>query len=159
VADNPNARSRAYVAAGALFFDDVARIMLVRPTYKDYWDIPGGYVDAGETPYEACTREVKEELGIHVQLGQLLVVDWAPHPDEGDRLLFIFDGGTLNKEQTDAIQLQHDELSEYAYYEPAEAASVLIPRLGRRVITGARAHTSGRTIYLEHGVPTTSDFD
>ena len=34
------------VAAGALFFDDRGRVLLVHPTYKDTWDIPGGYVEA-----------------------------------------------------------------------------------------------------------------
>jgi len=152
VADNPDDRSRPYVAAGALFFDDAGRVMLVRPIYKDYWDIPGGYVDTGETPYEACTREVKEELGIDVQLGRLLVVDWAPHPDEGDKLLFIFEGQTLNEEQRAGIRLQSDELAEYAFYEPAEIGSVLIRRLARRIIAAAEAYTSGRTAYLEHGL-------
>jgi 8-oxo-dGTP diphosphatase len=152
VADNPDDRSRPYVAAGALFFDDAGRVMLVRPIYKDFWDIPGGYVDTGETPYEACTREVKEELGLDVQLGPLLVIDWAPHPDEGDKLLFIFEGWVLNEEQSTSIQLQSEELGEYAFYHPAEVDSVLIPRLARRVIAAAQARSSGRTAYLEHGL-------
>jgi hypothetical protein len=50
VADDPRDRSRPYVAAGVLFFDAAGRILLVQPTYKDYWDIPGGYVETGETP-------------------------------------------------------------------------------------------------------------
>ena len=52
------------VAAGALFFDDQGRVLLVHPTYKDTWDIPGGYVERGESPAAACRRELKEELGI-----------------------------------------------------------------------------------------------
>lgn len=52
--------TRAAVAAGAMIFDDGDRIMMVRPTYKDYWDVPGGYVEEGESPapraYENYTR-------------------------------------------------------------------------------------------------------
>jgi 8-oxo-dGTP diphosphatase len=40
------------VASGALFFDTQGRILLVKPTYKDGWEIPGGYVEPGETPVE-----------------------------------------------------------------------------------------------------------
>jgi ADP-ribose pyrophosphatase YjhB (NUDIX family) len=48
------------VAAGALFVDEQDRVMLVRPTYKPYWDVPGGYVEKGESPLQACIREVAE---------------------------------------------------------------------------------------------------
>ena len=55
------------VAAGALFFDDAGRVLLVHPTYKDTWDIPGGYVERGESPAAACRRELQEELGLDRQ--------------------------------------------------------------------------------------------
>lgn len=153
MADDPRDRSRAYVAAGVSFFDDADRILLVQPTYKDYWDIPGGYVETGETPAQAAAREVREELGIARAVGPLLVADWAPHPEEGDKLLFVFDGGTLTAEQVGAIRLQADELTSYAFHDPAEAMTLLIPRLGRRVAATIEAHHTGRTTYLENGIP------
>ncbi len=153
MADDPFDRSRAYVAAGVLFFDDADRILIVDPTYKDGWDIPGGYVEAGETPAQAAAREVREELGIETAVGPLLVADWAPHPEEGDKLLFVFDGGTLTAEQLSAIQLQTNELASCAFRDPAEALTLLIPRLGRRVVAAIDAHHAGRPTYLEHGSP------
>jgi 8-oxo-dGTP diphosphatase len=153
VAYDPLDRSRAYVAAGVLFFDDADRILLVQPTYKDYWDVPGGYVETGETPAQAAAREIREELGIETTVGPLLVADWAPHPDEGDKLLFVFNGGTLTAEKLGAIRLQTDELASYALRDPAEAVTLLIPRLGRRMAAAIDAHHTGRTTYLEHGVP------
>jgi 8-oxo-dGTP diphosphatase len=48
------------MAAGIAIRDPGGRILLVRPTYKDGWDIPGGYVEPGESPAEACRRELKE---------------------------------------------------------------------------------------------------
>ena len=83
------------VAAGVLFRDGAGRVLLVKPTYKQGWDIPGGYVEPGESPKQAALRELREELGISPAIGRLLIVDWAPHPNEGDKLLFIFDGGHL----------------------------------------------------------------
>jgi 8-oxo-dGTP diphosphatase len=153
VADDPLDRSRAYVAAGVLFFDEAGRIMLVQPTYKDHWDIPGGYLETGETPAQAAAREVREELDVEAAVGPLLVADWAPHPNEGDKLLFVFDGGTLTPDQLDGIRLQADELASYAFRDPAEAATLLIPRLGRRITAAIDAHHAGRTTYLERGIP------
>jgi 8-oxo-dGTP pyrophosphatase MutT (NUDIX family) len=124
--------TRARVAAGALFFDDAGPVMLVRPTYKDHLDIPGGYVEVGETPRQACEREVHEELGLRVDVDPLLLVDWAPHPDEGDKLLFVFDGGRLTGSQLDRIHLQPDELVAYSFYALDAFTDVLIPRLERR---------------------------
>jgi 8-oxo-dGTP diphosphatase len=65
------------IAAGALFVDD-DRIMLVQKTYGNGWDIPGGYVETGESPARARQREVKEELGLQREAQRLLIVDWAP---------------------------------------------------------------------------------
>ena len=152
MADDPLDRSRPYVAAGVLLFDESGRILLVQPTYKDHWDIPGGYVETGEAPAEAVAREIREELGIEVPVGPLLVADWAPHPDEGDKLLLVFDGGVLTAEQLSKIRLQADELKSYAFRDPAEGITSLIPRLGRRVAAAIEAHQGGRTIYLEGGV-------
>jgi 8-oxo-dGTP diphosphatase len=153
VADDPLDRSRPYVAAGVLFFDDAGRILLVQPTYKEHWDIPGGYVETGETPAQAAAREVREELGIKMAVGRLLVADWAPHPNEGDKLLLIFDGGTLAAEQANAIRLQAEELASYAFRDPEEAVILLIPRLGRRLAAAIEAHHAGCTTYLQCGVP------
>ncbi|MET9226669.1 NUDIX hydrolase [Lentzea sp. NPDC003310] len=141
--------SRALSAAGALFFDEAGRLLLVEPTYKPHWEIPGGAVEHGETPSEACRREVEEELGLVREPGRLLVADWAPRDGE-DRVLFVFEGGLLTA--ADEIRLQAEELRSYAFVPPLEAGDRLIPRLARRVAEALRARESGETHYLEHGV-------
>src|SRR4051812_40771789 len=115
--------ARPRVAAGVLVHDEQGRVLMVRPTYKDGWDIPGGYVEPDESPAQAAEREVAEELGLHRAPGRLLVVDWAPHPAEGDKLLFVFDGGTLAAAQVDALQLGADEIAEARYWFPTNSTS------------------------------------
>ncbi|WP_243704775.1 NUDIX hydrolase [Micromonospora sp. KC723] len=64
------------------------------PTYKDVWEVPGGTVEPDESPADACTREIKEELGLSVPMGTLLCVDWVPaSPPWDGGLMFVFDGG------------------------------------------------------------------
>ena len=48
---------RKRVGAGVLFFDAEGRVLLVEPTHKDDWEIPGGWVEADESPYESAIRE------------------------------------------------------------------------------------------------------
>ncbi|MFD3512574.1 NUDIX domain-containing protein [Streptomyces sp. NPDC058657] len=139
------------MAAGALFFDAQDRVLLVEPTYKDYLDIPGGYVETGESPLQACVREVHEELGITPGIGSLLAVDWAPSPSEGDKVLYIFDGGTLTPEVEAQIRLPAEELRTYGYHPLADVGARTIPRLARRIQAAAAARRDGRVSYLEHG--------
>ncbi|MFE9404388.1 NUDIX domain-containing protein [Streptomyces sp. NPDC006530] len=143
--------ARPRMAAGALFFDDADRVLLVDPSYKDYRDIPGGYVEHGESPLQACVREIHEELGIKPAIGRLLVVDWAPNPGEGDKVLYLFDGGRLTADECRNIELQADELRGYAFHDAEELPKLTIPRLVRRITAGIEAHTTGATAYLEHG--------
>jgi site-specific DNA recombinase len=84
------------LAAGALFVRD-DKVLLVRKTYGHRWDIPGGYVDRGESPAAACEREIREELGLNRTVRRLLVHDWAPNDSEGDKVLYVFDCGELER--------------------------------------------------------------
>lgn len=144
--------SRPRVAAGALFFDEEGRVLLVKPTYKEGWDIPGGYVEPGETPTEACAREVREELGLDREVGALLVADWAPSESEGDKILFVFDGGLITEGHFRTIKLPPEELESARFQSRADLQRVLIPRLARRIDAALDALDGGRTDYLEHGV-------
>lgn len=145
----PMARARA--AAGVLFFDEDGRVLLVRASYRPGWDIPGGYLRPGETPSQAAAREVAEELGITPPIGRLLVADWSPHPDEGDKILFVFDGGQLAPEHIARIKLDPAEIAEYAYHDPALIGQLLIPRLARRISAAIAALQTDSTNYLEQG--------
>lgn len=134
------------VAAGALFNDDEGRVLLVHPTYKDTWDIPGGYVERGESPAAACRRELHEELGIDLKPERLIAVDWAPSESEGDKLLFLFACGHLN---AGLITLDGRELDRWAWVEPAQLGQYVVDRIARRI----RSTLTAESLYLEHGLP------
>src|SRR5262249_51806085 len=118
------------MAAAVLFRDTMDRILLVEPVYKADWELPGGAVEADESPYDAARRGVKEELGLTVTPGRLLVVDWVP-PRLGrtEGVMFVYDGGVLDVESTVAIQLPGDELRSWAWCTVEDAhtrASALV---------------------------------
>ncbi len=139
------------VAAGALFFDNEGRVLLVRPSYKEHWDIPGGYVEPGESPRGACVREVQEELGLTPALGPMLVVDWAPAEHEGDKLLFIFDGGSLGAKQERDIRFADGELTEWRYVGAESLDQYGPARLARRIRSAIAARSTGSSAYAEYG--------
>ncbi|NMO93517.1 NUDIX hydrolase [Actinomycetospora sp. TBRC 11914] len=139
------------VAAGAFFLDASGRVLLVHPTYKDTWDIPGGYVERGESPASACRREVREELALDREPLRLAAVDWAPNDREGDKLLFVFDCGPLGEDEA-RIQLDGRELDRWEWVGRDRLDEYLIPRLARRVGSLMAGDTEGGA-YFEHGVP------
>lgn len=111
-----------HVAAGCVFLDEVGRVLLVKPIYKEPWELPGGGVEAGESPYDACRREVAEELGLHVSPERLLGVDYRRAVDgvRGDALRFVFLGGVLSPRDTSQIRLNPEELTEWRFVEHEE---------------------------------------
>ena len=49
--------------------------------YKDYWELPGGKIEAGETPEQALIREIKEELATTIQPEQFLMTVEYDYPE------------------------------------------------------------------------------
>ncbi|MBA2950317.1 NUDIX domain-containing protein [Streptomyces himalayensis] len=114
-------------SAAALFSNADGDVLIVNPTYKKFWNLPGGAVDEDETPHEAVAREVREELGITPPVDRLLVHAWVSVPGRGAQVLYVFDGGVLSPEDQAAITLQEEELSEYRFCQPDSMEDGLVP--------------------------------
>jgi 8-oxo-dGTP diphosphatase len=140
-------------ASGCILRDYSGRILLVKPTYKPGWEIPGGMVEANESPVQACLREAREEIGLEVVLGRLLCVDYvgvqvAPL----ERLMFVFDAGVISDLEVAQIVLPADELSEFRFVTLAESQELLPERLALRVRQSLIAlEHPPQTVYLENG--------
>jgi 8-oxo-dGTP diphosphatase len=133
--------------------DDASRVLLVKPNHRDHWAIPGGYVDQHETPQAAAARELREELGLALPVGDLLVVDWASPANPRPKALvsFIFDGGQLPAEHN--IRANPDELESFGLYHPDQCQTLLPPRVAPRIHASLMARAEGATTYLLDGIP------
>ena len=59
----------------AIIIDEAGRIFATQRGYgewKDWWEFPGGKMEAGETPEQALSREIREELDAEIEVGELL---------------------------------------------------------------------------------------
>ncbi|MFV2104602.1 NUDIX domain-containing protein [Micromonospora sp. LOL_024] len=119
-------------------------------------EIPGGCVEADESPYQAAIRECREELGLDLAPGRLLVVDWVPaRAGRTEGLMVVFDGGTLEPRAHERIVVPPGELKGWAFSDPPEAAQRLPPLLTRRITEALNARADGCSYYLEDGVRVT----
>ena len=139
-------------SAGALIFDRKGRLLILKPTYKSGWTIPGGVMEAdGESPWEACKREVREECGLTVRTGRLACVDFRrPRPGRPGGIRYLFDCGRLDNDALGAIELQPDEICEYRFVKRRQALTLLRGPIRRRV---RAAFAAGGAVYLEQGRP------
>jgi histidine triad (HIT) family protein len=134
--------------AGLVVRDELGRMLIVEPTYRDTWNVPGGAIERRESPRAAAKREALEEIGLDIEPGVLLCVDHRS--SEPDAVHYIFDGGVLTAGEIDAIRLPPDELRSFRFVELDEALRLLAPPLGKRIAAGL----ADPGVYLEEGVPT-----
>lgn len=144
--------ARVRTGAGALITDGEGHVLMVEPTYKDRWEIPGGAVDAGETAVDACRRECLEELGLEIDVGRLLVLEHQTESGErGDSIMFVYDGGILR--DGSSIRLPAEELRSFRFVEPDELSQMTSERIARRVRFAFEALTTGQFIEMTNGAP------
>ena len=120
--------------AHVLMRDIRDRVLLCETQFKKDWELPGGIVEPLEPPRLGAAREVAEELGIELEIGRLLVVDWMP-PYLGwdDAIEMIFDGGMVAENDLACWSLQPTEIKAVALVDLPTASELLTPLAFRRL--------------------------
>ncbi|RCV58130.1 NUDIX domain-containing protein [Marinitenerispora sediminis] len=152
LAEGNRRQARKRVSVEVLIHDASGRILLVDPSYKPDWDIPGGMVEANEPPIRAAQRELAEELGLTVPIGRLLCIDWsAPHGPWDDLLTFVFEGGPLTSEEASSLRFVDGELISAEFCDYAEARRRLRDYVWRRTSSALEAKKVGTTVHTHNG--------
>ncbi len=137
------------VGGGVVIVDEDWRLLLVEPTYKDAWEIPGGIVELGESPREAARRECREELGFDIEIGRLLVVDWVNQGHAaGEGLMFVYATGPVDSSH---IILPSGELRSWQWCDREAVLARVQDFKARRLFAALDALRNGTFLELENG--------
>ncbi len=109
-------------AAGAVIINNEGKILLTRTyKWKDKFTIPGGHIEIGETIEEALKREVKEEVGIDIEIVRILLVHdaiFSKNFHEPKHFIFL---DYLCKAKTTKVKIDNKEIQEFEWVEPKKA--------------------------------------
>jgi ADP-ribose pyrophosphatase YjhB (NUDIX family) len=73
---------RFTIGTFAIVFDSDKKVLLCHRRDYDLWNLPGGTVEMGESPWGAVVREVKEEAGLEVKIERLAGIYHKPEKSE-----------------------------------------------------------------------------
>jgi 8-oxo-dGTP diphosphatase len=113
------------VAVSALIFDDIGRILLGHRRDIDWWYLPGGGMETGETVDEALHREVSEEIGVEIEIGQLVGVYSKPLKNE----VML----TFRCQITNGTPIETEEIRACCYFAPHELPQNTLPKHRQRI--------------------------
>ena len=106
---------------GAVIYDDLGRVFLMKSPKWEGFLVPGGKIEAGETEEEALRREIREEMGIEItDLERVGEVIKPPSKDFKDPELTFHFIDFYAKAQSTQVKPNH-EISEFGWYYLEEA--------------------------------------
>ncbi|CAN5334105.1 hypothetical protein BH23ACT9_BH23ACT9_23420 [soil metagenome] len=121
--------TRKIVAASVLCLDGSSRLLLVFDTFRNAWTLPGGLVDAAESPVEGAVREAREEGGVDVEAGDLLGVFAHDHPE---RVHLVY-AATPREVIQHPVPLHTHEIREVRWVPLDQAARMLDGHMRRKL--------------------------
>ena len=120
---------------GALIVNDLGKILLARShKWFDRYTLPGGHIEVGETMVDAVKREVKEEVGLDVDVVDVLLMQeviFAPEFYKKKHFIFIDFYCESKKEQ---VKLDQKEIQDYLWVYPGAAYNLKLDSFTRKTI-------------------------
>ena len=137
-----------YVAAGVLQQEEGCVFLVQRPLDKEMgglWEIPGGKIEAGETPEETIVRELKEELGIDICAKDLTPLTFVSHIYEKFHLVMLV---FLCKKWSGTIEL-HENQERFEWVNPSDLGDYLMPEADKPLIEVLQKFRVNKSLLLD----------
>ena len=134
-----------------LIFDEEGKLLVVKPTYKNYWHIPGDVIENNESPYCACIREVLEETNLEVIPLRLLAVNYTGIEEEKiGALVFVSNCRNIKSDLKRNIKIPEDEIEDFRFIDKKDVYKYLDERIAKIVDEYFKSMIKNETIYLDN---------
>jgi 8-oxo-dGTP diphosphatase len=127
------------VGVGALIHDREGRVLLVKRRFepnKGRWSLPGGMLETGETLAEAGKREVREELGVEINVEELFQVseEIIRDRDAKARFHFVLVDYLAALNPAGAKIALNEESESFMWFRPEEVGGLDATENTRRIV-------------------------
>ena len=127
------------VGVGALVHDGEGRVLLIKRRFepnKGRWSLPGGLLETGETLVYAGKREVREELGVEIDVEELFQVSEEIIKDaEGKtRFHFVLVDFLAKVSPNGATITRNDESDSFNWFEPEQVKALDVSENTRLIV-------------------------
>jgi 8-oxo-dGTP pyrophosphatase MutT (NUDIX family) len=112
------------IAAGAAIFNELGQLLIIKNSYRDFWTIPGGVVEKFEAPWDGAVREVKEEIGLDIEIDSLFTIDSTSSYKGEDKeykdevLVMVFKAKIVDSKVL--VKIDNDEVEDYKFADIKE---------------------------------------
>lgn len=132
-------------AVAVLLFNEKGELLFTRRAIEPHLgklDLPGGFIDPGETGEQAAIREIKEELGIEIHSLRYL----CSFPNEyifSGYSVFTLDLAFLAKTESLHLMTAMDDISSFEFYKPLDVDLEELPSISMKNILKELIHREG----------------
>lgn len=134
------------MAGSGVIFTYKKKYLIVEPTYKKEWELPGGIIEKDELPFDAAVREIKEELGFIFTPEKLAIRDYSTTNKNHN---YLYCGKELTENDIKSIILPPDELRSFKIASLSESEPLLHPYVYKRLV--AYLNYNNETLELVDG--------
>jgi nucleoside triphosphatase len=120
---------------GALILNRKGQVLLARSSkWRNRFTLPGGHIELGETVEEALKREIREEVGLEIEIIRFLQFQEAIYsPEFIYRKHFVF-LDFLCEAKTDSVQIDNKEIQDFLWVNPQKAMEMNVEPFSKKTI-------------------------
>ena len=125
--------AKRHTSSGAFIFNEQNQLLILKPSYKDGWNLPSGITEVHESPYQTVIRECKEETNLNIEIQDLVLVDYIREKIKDKKYDYVEFYFTVKATNLSDITIDNEEIIDYKFIDLSEAQEYLTPIYYKRL--------------------------